>query len=690
MTIARWIIVFVIGGLLVLVPIVAFLTLGGSMDIEPPMSGEAAPDRFANFELEASPIATEAVIEDEPALRAVATQPPAMAGDFDATEAKAGLRPRRQSTTVSKPRAYETIATAEPTKKKRANEQGPAGVAETDTRGRRFREARLSADKTVDALADSLGEFDRFVGYGTDDDSGGSGGFTGGRRKIADRGILAPETSAIVDLPPAEFLPRKGYFENTYLGGRAGYLERVRRLDAALGQGSRPYADAFGLPQVFDPPASGAMTLDLSLDQRWIDRPGRVFLQIGLQGSQRFGWRRPPLDLVLVVDGPALGASSDATVDVVGELLRQLGPQDRLGVVLAGATPVVIAAPAPIRDLRTALAEAADALVAPPANDSDDLGRAMQRAGALLRIAAEQRQRIPGTQTLIVLTSGGDEIRAGAAATAGSALTEAGTVTSVIEIGGDAPSPWWRVAHNGHGNFHRIGEVDAKRAVHDELEALARVVARLLRVNVRLAGTVEAIRIVGTRLLNRDEVVAVKARELATDHNLSRTLGIEADRGDDDDGLQTVIPYFYGGDAHIILIELWVTKPGAVADVTLRYKDMVGLGNATIRASVELAHTPRPPTVEQHLVRRNLGSFEVAEGLGHAASAIEGHRRGEAIAVLRRARTGASAADRALTDAFERLIETPTDRRVVADALFLARDRRLGEFPTANASRSGR
>lgn len=485
---------------------------------------------------------------------------------------------------------------------------------------------------------------------------------------------------------PHRFLPRMCYFENTYLGGNAAYEERLRRLADDFGGRLRPFEQAALPPQAFDPPIDAGLALTTELDRLWLDQPGRVVLQIGLQGSERFGWRRPPLDVMLVVDQPAVAGDAEALTVATTALLRRLGPQDRLGIIVAGA-PAPLADLGAIRDLRGGLARALEGFRAPPDGGPAALATAMARAGARLFAAAGDTARVPGTQTVIVLTRDGDPGRVAAATGVAHQLSTQGAVTSVVQLGA-AATRWWAVANAGHGNYHRAPGREALAAALDtELDSLARVIARLLRVNVRLAPHVEAIRVIGSRVLGQDEVVEVKAREVATDRNLSRSLGLKADRGDDDDGIQTVIPYFYGGDAHVILIELWVEKPGPVADVTLRYKDMVKLDNATARASAALGRIPRDDTPAQAVVRRNFHGFDLAAVLDEAATYA---RRGDAFAVsdrLTRAEQMArqqGGGDLRVVEGFQRLVRDGMVQRepaLLGEALEMASRRRIGHSP---------
>ena len=484
---------------------------------------------------------------------------------------------------------------------------------------------------------------------------------------------------------PPRFLPRKAYFENTYLGGSAAYRHALARLDAALGDG--PHRLAAMYPQQFDPPARAGLGVTASLDTRWIDKPGRVLLQVGLQGSHRFGWRRPPLELVLVLDTDIVASGPAAVVEALGALLLQLGPQDRLGVVVAGAGEPLVPLGS-IRELRMMLAERIRGLSRGGAASAADLRRALQHAGRILGTASLDRTTLPGTQIVLLYTGSSAPDRVAAAAEAAHGLTLQGIVTSVLERGASAGA-WWSVANAGYGNYHAVGNGKVGDAIHAELDALSKVVARLVRVNVRLAEGVHAVRVLGSRILTAVQVTEVKEREKASDRSLSKAWGIKADRGEDDDGLQTVIPYFYGGDAHVIVIELWVDKPGPVADVSLRYKDMVRLSNETARTSVRLRNVPRAATAEQRSVVRNAHGLRIAEALRAAAARVAAGDRYGALARLQAAADlaagGGGADDARMLTGYGALVSDAAwtsdgaRRRLLADSLELAGRRKAGE-----------
>ncbi len=511
---------------------------------------------------------------------------------------------------------------------------------------------------------------------------------------LGDDGKDADSEQAAVDLPtderPSHFLPHMGYFENTYLGGNAAYRERLRRLSSDLAGADRAWLKARAAVAEVDPPPSAGMALSATLDRKHLDGPGRVWLQIGLRGSRRYGWRRPPLDVAVVLT-PSARANSGAlerSQDVVQALARKLGAQDRIEVRVAhdqGGTVVQEAVAA--TELRHRTVPLLDRLAAAPkvplARAARALSGTLAAAGASLVRLSDNPHRVPGTRLVLVVSGAG--ARAAVAERAAHQLKLSGAVVSVLSVAEATDAQgWWRVANAGHGSYHRVVDAGAKATVDAELATLSRVVARLLRLNLNLGRDTRGVRILGSRMLGQREVKAVKAREKRVDQALSKSMGVKADRGDDDDGLQTVIPYFFGDDSHVILVELWVERPGAVADITLRYKDLVNLDNATARVSVSLDAAPRRPSPAQREVRRNVRAMRLALSLEDAWRATARGDNMAAMPALKAAeRAARSAQDQHMVRGLQRLIldnrVAPAKRqRAVRDALRMARDRKVG------------
>ena len=111
-------------------------------------------------------------------------------------------------------------------------------------------------------------------------------------------------------------------------------------------------------------------------------------------------------------------------------------------------------------------------------------------------------------------------------------------------------------------------------------------------------------------------VQRVREAEQSIDARLSRTWGIEADRDEDEEGIQIVIPGMTAGEHHVVLLDVVVDGPGAVADVRVRFKDLVQMNNGVARASLSLSdtNTTRPAQGPlQRNVFKNLLAIEIAD-----------------------------------------------------------------------------
>ena len=214
----------------------------------------------------------------------------------------------------------------------------------------------------------------------------------------------------------------------------------------------------------------------------------------------------------------------------------------------------------------------------------------------------------------------------------------AGVPVSVVRIGDRVPlDEVERVALAGQGNLRAMDSAaDAERLVARELSALNRVIARALRLRVRLAPGVKLVEVVGSDRLDTDGAERVRRAERSIDRRLSRNLGIEADRGEDEAGIQIVMPTFHSGDSHAVLLDVVVPGPGPVADVTVRYKDLVYLRNSVARANLTLARGSEPPGPLERNVTKNLLAIRLSETLKRAGRRLLSGDDAEAIAEVER------------------------------------------------------
>jgi hypothetical protein len=213
----------------------------------------------------------------------------------------------------------------------------------------------------------------------------------------------------------------------------------------------------------------------------------------------------------------------------------------------------------------------------------------------------------------------------------------AGVPVSVVGIGDQLQlDELERVALAGQGNRRLMhAPAEAESLVERELSSLARVIARALRLRIRLAPNVKLVEVVGAERLDAAGAQQVRQAETSLDRRLARNLGIESDRGDDEEGIQIVIPTFYSGDAHAVLLDVVAPGPGPIADVTVRYKDLVYLRNGVARANLTLGRSTAPARPLERNVVKNYLAIRLSGVLKQAGRALMAGGDDQTIALVR-------------------------------------------------------
>ena len=216
----------------------------------------------------------------------------------------------------------------------------------------------------------------------------------------------------------------------------------------------------------------------------------------------------------------------------------------------------------------------------------------------------------------------------------------AGIGLSVVAVGGGtdlASIDRLVLLGQGHRRVLTAAE-DAGKLVDRELHAASRAVARAVRLRIRLAPGVELIDILGSTNLSEQAAQRVRDAERSIDQRVARNTGIRADRGEDEEGIQIVIPSFFAGDSHAVLLDVVVPGPGPVADVSVRYKDLVYRRNGVARArlAIEDGHTGAGPL--EHNVLKNQLAHALAHSAATASQQLEAADRPGAVRTLTAAR----------------------------------------------------
>jgi hypothetical protein len=509
------------------------------------------------------------------------------------------------------------------------------------------------------------------------------------------------------------FQPATGYWANTHVPGDPA----MRLLSARLAAWDRSWLqnnaglerDVRPLPQPFDTPADNALALSLMADAAGIPAGAgltRFRLQVGIQGIEHRRGHRPAMNLGVVFDlPPAVPAevriAARALLDALVES-KQAG--DRIAVVLTGTdkqAPGLVVEPDTFRF--GTLQAATDHILGQGGEPADqgtgssseviDTYAALHRAGELVR-GSEDPARALGSSAVLLISarSHGDLDRL-------VALTHEhakdGITTSVFPLGkGPGADETERLVLAGLGSRRILqAPAEARSLVEDELHASSRAVARAARLSIRLAPGVRLVDVIGSERLAEPDAQRVRDIENAVDRRLVADLGIAADRGQDEEGIQIVIPAIHSGDSAIVLLDLVTDRPGPIAEVTLRYKDLVYLRNGSLSAQLELprADGTSPERGPAELaVLKNLLAHHFAVVVTRAADALGSGDAGAAAGLLRSFRAALEQArrnmpawsedpdlvhDQQVLDRYIAALESPqaaTDQSFLADSLRLA------------------
>jgi hypothetical protein len=423
------------------------------------------------------------------------------------------------------------------------------------------------------------------------------------------------------------FREPRGYWANTYVPGDRTLRQLKARLDSAAEKGAAGslHESAHQISQPFDPPDGAALAVYLHGDRTGVETRERMLVQIGLKGTSRRSGMRPAMTVGLVLD--LSGEVTPEAATAMRALLQafagatELG--DRFSLTVAGRPGGTILPPGDLRygPLTVAMAELFGDEGSGPVLSLEQAATA-----ALETVRADDDPNAPlGSSAVIVVTSG--TLGSGASALSRIAHQSAvdGVPWSAIGIGrGVDLSELDTLVLSSQGNRRLLAAAaDAEALVDRELAAVSRVVARAVRLRIRLAPGVQLIDVIGSERLGEDRAQRVRDAEQSIDQRLSRNLGIQTDRGLDEEGIQIVIPSYYADDAHVVLLDVVAPGPGPVADVTVRYKDLVHMKNGVARAHLRLGRTEAAAGPLELNVLANLIATEVASGLDAAADAAD-------------------------------------------------------------------
>lgn len=506
--------------------------------------------------------------------------------------------------------------------------QPPAPVTESTSASLKQKAGILLATEGMDDAVEAMAEPELASNILVQTPARRSDAILAKDKQVASKPVSATHArdflTAINSHEGVEFQSATGYWANTYVPGDPA----IRSLQARLARWD-PNAMA-GMPrldkvtqavrQPFDVPRNAALAAYLHADKRSFSGPERMRVQVGLQGSYRQGGQRPAMNIGVVLD--LRGATRNGFEAEIRALLTALQKtrrsDDRFTLVVAGPGGGVAVSAEHFR--HGALQIALNGLFNGPSGNSTAVSLPVALA---LATEAVQHDDDPasalGASLVLLVTAAPLTAELPELEQAAHANAVAGIPLSAVSLGGQAQArAIERLVLAGQGNRRVLADPEhAATLIDHELHAASRVIARAVRLRIRLAPGVRLIEVLGSQRLGEPQAARVREAEHSVDARLSRSLGIAADRGDDEEGIQIVIPMMEAGASHVVLLDVVAERPGPIADLTVRYKDLVYLRNGIARARLELGagndSASQQPGALELSVLKNLVSLKLSE-----------------------------------------------------------------------------
>jgi len=426
-----------------------------------------------------------------------------------------------------------------------------------------------------------------------------------------------------------------GYWENTYVPGDP--LFRQLHFQAKTRTATQAVHRVW---QPFDPPEGAAMSVYLSANKSAIPHKTRLLLQVGLKGSAHHRGHRPAMTVGIVLDmtqaiSPATAANMQALLSALVKA-KQIG--DQFSLTLAGQPGGTLIPPQQFQYGGIKLAQ--DYLFSggvQPNTSTQNLSLVEAMQTATQQVTQNDNPSAPlGASLVILVTPNLLQRQVAALVRIAHRSALQGIPQSVIGVGQQAHhAAIDRIILAGQGHRRFMTEPStAKAVVQRELNAISQVVARAIRVNIRLGPQVQLVQVLGAKRLDQARTQAAKAIEKSIDLRLAKNLGIRADRGQDDAGIQILIPAYYANDDHVILLDVIAQAAGTLADVEIRYKDLAYAKNSVLQVRLSLGSHAKPVGPLQKNVYKNYLALRFSSLLSTTATHLQRGQSAQAIAQL--------------------------------------------------------
>lgn len=404
----------------------------------------------------------------------------------------------------------------------------------------------------------------------------------------------------IQSLDGITFQQATGYWANTYVPGdpEIRLLEnRLKHWDRSkitpiIGTNTLIEQSTEQNSQPFDSPSNAALAVYLHADRRAIQNSSRLRVQIGLQASKRFSGHRPLMNVGVLLD--TRNIMDKKRIDKLKALLNALAkskqPGDRFSLTVSGNNGGTWIKPEDFRHGSIQIALRSLNQAKNPANKNRlELLDALSLVGKQVQQDDDQTASL-GSSLILFITAASLDNDINRLEEIAHVNAIKGITMSVVPLGKSVAAVHIdRLVLSGQGHRRFLQSPSAAgRLIENELLASSRAIARAVRLRIRLSKGVKLIQVLDSYRLDEAKAQRVREAEQSIDIRLSRNLGIKADRGEDEEGIQIIIPSFYAGDTHVVLLDVVAESSGSIADVTVRYKDLLYLKNGVARSHLYL------------------------------------------------------------------------------------------------------
>jgi len=179
--------------------------------------------------------------------------------------------------------------------------------------------------------------------------------------------------------------------------------------------------------------------------------------------------------------------------------------------------------------------------------------------------------------------------------------------------------------------------------------ATKKLIARSLSLQINLAAGVQLFSIIGSHPLNDAPRNNSQRHSLQNQQNqqnqqntkkqtnasrkVARTELAAQKTGDSSpkSEIKIIIPKYFAGDSHVVLLDVLVESPGQIAEVSLYYKDLLFHRTALNQANLTLSHELIIPEKLQDNVSKNLLALEISQTLKLSSKLLQNENRQMAL-----------------------------------------------------------